>query len=120
MIHTESLDDHVKCLEEVLKRLSGANMTSNPSKCVFGIETNEVLGRNVGNGSITPVMRTMKKIEEAERPKTKTQVRSFLGLTGYYRDVIQNYSTIVAPLTDLTKKAKPNRVLWEEKHENSI
>ena len=32
---------------------------------------------------------------------------------------IQNYSSIVASLSDLTKKAKPNRVLWEEKHENS-
>ena len=39
LIHTESFDDHVKCLEEVLKRLSEANMTARPSKCFFGFET---------------------------------------------------------------------------------
>ena len=48
----------------------------------------------MGNGSITPITRTLEEIEEAERPKTKKQVRSFLGLTGYHRDFIQNYSTI--------------------------
>ena len=119
LIHTASFDDHVKCLEEVLKRLSEANMTAKPSKCFFGFETIEFLDHNVGNGSITPIMKTLKKTEEAERPKTKKQVRSFLGLTGYYRDFIQNYSTIVAPFTDLTKKIKPNKVIWEEEHENS-
>ena len=119
LIHTESFDDHVRCLEEVLQRLSEANMTAKPSKCFFGYETIEFLGHNVGNGSITPITRTLEKIEEAERPKTKKQVRSFLGLTGYYRDFIQNYSTIATPLSELTKKAKPNKVIWEEKHENS-
>ena len=119
LIHTESFDDHVRCLEEVLQRLSEANMTAKPSKCFFDFDTIEFLGHNVGNGSITPITRTLEKIEEAERPKTKKQVRSFLGLTGYYRDFIQNYSTIAAPLSELTKKAKPNKVIWEEKLENS-
>ena len=41
LIHTENFDDHVKCLEGVLQRLSGANMTAKPSKCFFGFETIE-------------------------------------------------------------------------------
>ena len=52
-------------------------------------------------------MKTLKKIE---RPETKKQVRSFLGLTRYYRDFIQSYSTIVAPLTDLTQEKNQTRL----------
>ena len=73
----------------------------------------------MGNGSSTPITRSLEKIEEAERPKTKKRIRSFLGLTGYYRYFIQNYSTIAAPLSELTKKRNPNKVIWEEKHESS-
>lgn len=45
---------------------------------------------------------------------TKTQVREFLGLTGYYRWFILNYAAMVAILTDLTKKSAPVQVQWME------
>ena len=47
-------------------------------------------------------------------PKTKTDVRAFLGLTGYYRRFIPDYATVAAPLTDLVKKACPNKVQWSQ------
>ena len=43
---------------------------------------------------------------------SKKQVRPFLGLTGYYRKFIPEYATIAVPLTDLTRKSSPNRVVW--------
>ena len=53
-------------------------------------------------------------------PKTKKQVRGFLGLTGYYRKFIPNYAEKAAPLTDLTKKALPDKVNWKEDCERSF
>ena len=51
-------------------------------------------------------------IQTFEQPQTKTHVRAFLGLTCYYRKFIPNYSSVAAPLSDLTKKSQPNQVNW--------
>ena len=60
------------------------------------------------------------KIRNAERPKTKKQVRAFLGLAGYYRKFIPAISDVAAPLTDLTRKGQPNNVAWQDEHERSF
>ena len=50
-------------------------------------------------------------------PTTKKQVRSFLGFLGYYFKYIPIFSTIAAPLSDLTRKGQPNKVSWQERQE---
>ena len=60
------------------------------------------------------------KIQDAVPPKTKTQVRSFLGLTGYYRKFVNNYAHVTAPLTDLVKKGCPNNVEWREPQQKAF
>ena len=60
------------------------------------------------------------KIKDAEEPTTKKQVRSFLGLANYYRKFIPNFATIAAPLTDLTKKGMPNKVVWGPAQERAF
>ena len=57
-------------------------------------------------------------IREATRPQTKRQMKSFLGLTGFYRRFIPSFSSIASPLTDLTKKDRPNSIKdWQDKHD---
>ena len=71
-----------------------------------------VLGHVVGNGTVCPQKSKLKAVESFEVPTMKTQVRTFLDLTGYYWRFITEYATTAAPLSDLTKKLAPNQVEW--------
>ena len=53
-------------------------------------------------------------------PRIKKQLRSFLGLIGYYRMFVQNFAGKAEPLTDLTTKGRPNIPVWEEKHQQAF
>ena len=53
-------------------------------------------------------------IERIEPPKMKKEVRTFLDMTGYYRWFVPDYSTMAAPLTDMTHKTQPNQVEWTQ------
>ena len=53
-------------------------------------------------------------IQVVQQPQTKTQVRVFLGITGYYRRFIKNFLTAAAPLSDLTQRSAPNTVKWTQ------
>ena len=55
-----------------------------------------------------------------KQPKTKKEVRSFLGLCGYYRKFIPNFSSIATPLSDLTRKSMPKQVKWNEKYHKAF
>ena len=54
----------------------------------------------------------MEAVQAFSKPVTEKQVRAFPGITGYYRKFIPNYSTLAAPLTDLTRKNRPTKVTW--------
>ena len=60
------------------------------------------------------------KTKHAPQPKTKMQVRTFLGLTGFYRKFIPDYAQVVSLLTALTKKGQPNNVHWSNKEQKSF
>ena len=65
------------------------------------------LGRVVGQGQVRPVDAKVRAVEQYPVPTTKKELMCFLGLVGYYRTFCRNFSTVVAPLTDLLKgKAK--------------
>ena len=60
------------------------------------------------------------KICKAPVPRTVTEVRSFLGLAGYYRKFIDNYATLVSSLTDLTKKGRPTNIIWTDETDRAF
>ena len=121
IVFSETWEDHVKTLREVIQRLREAGLTAKPSKCAIGYRSIECLGHVVEeNRRLLPNQDKVKSILEAKRPTTKTQIRSFLGLVGFYRKFIPNFSAVAAPLSDLTKKGCPTRVRWTESQEKAF
>ena len=117
LIYTETWEKHLEVLREVLTRIRKANMTIRPTKCHLGLEEIEFLGHVVGKCSIKPVPEKTRKILEATEPVTKKELRSFLGLAGYYRQFIPDFAAVAVPLTDLTRKGSPNRLPWRQIHQ---
>lgn len=67
-----------------------------------------------------PDLDKIEAVRNAPIPQTKKQVRAFLGLAGFYRKFIPNFSAIAIPLSDLTKKGQPNRVVWTESQQKAF
>lgn len=120
IVHTETWEEHIKILEELFRRIKEANLTVRPTKCRFGYSKVDFLGHHLGEGEIGLQQNNVEKIKATKPPQTKKEVRSFLGLTGYYRNYIPNYATIAAPLTDLTKKGCPNKVEWGDSQQKAF
>ncbi|KAJ1196314.1 hypothetical protein NDU88_000185 [Pleurodeles waltl] len=111
-VFSSSWDDHLVHLWKVLEALQKAGLTIKASKCQIGQGKVVYLGHLVGGEQIAPLQGKIQTIIDWVPPTTQTQVRAFLGLTGYYRRFIKNYGSIAAPLNDLTSKKMPKKVLW--------
>ena len=59
-------------------------------------------------------------ISEARRPETKKQIRSFLGMVGFYWRFIPQFAEIALPLTSLMEKCKPKKLVWEDEHQRAF
>ena len=88
-----------------------------PTKCVLGADSIEVVGHRISDGINGLHEDNVAKIRHAKRPRTKKEVRAFLGLIRYYREFIPNYAAKAVPLSDLTKKGRPNQVVWSDAQE---
>ena len=120
VIHSDSWENHMAHIKQVLKRLQDARLTAKPKKCKFGMSRTEYLGFVIGQGKVSPKQGKIQGIQSFVRPTTKTGVRSFMGMANYYRGVIPNFAQITAPLSDLLRKNMPNTIVWNEDCENSF
>ncbi|GBN48694.1 Retrovirus-related Pol polyprotein from transposon 17.6 [Araneus ventricosus] len=118
VIAAGSFDEHLSKLEMVFQRLQKANLKVKPSKCSFLKDQITYLGHTVREGQVYPDKKNLDSIREALPPKTKRQVRSFLGLTGFYRKFIPKYYEIALPLTELTKDC--NGFKWTEMEQSAF
>ena len=120
LLATESWDQHLSILKRLLRRLNEVNLSVRPTKCYLGFHELSFLGHKIGHGNLKPEEDKVSKIQEAPRPSNKSQLRSFLGLAGYYRKFVDNYASIALPLTNLTKKGSPDNLPWDESCQKSF
>jgi hypothetical protein len=106
IVHSKTLEDHLQHLRTVLEAHRRGGLKLQPSKCkIFQLEV-EYLGHIVSGQGIRTIAEYVKVIQDWPLPRTRSDIRIFIGKCAYYRKFIKGFSGIAAPLTDLAGKGK--------------
>ena len=102
LVLTESsFSNHIKDLEQVFIRLKSAGLQCNAPKCNFATYETEYLGYNLTQNGIQPIVKKIAAIQAISEPVNKKELRRFIGLCNYYRDLWPQRAHTMAPLTSL-------------------
>ena len=104
IVFSSTWEEHLACLRQVFERLRHANLKLGAEKCAFAAKEVSYLGHRVTEEGLLPDPALLTAIREIPPPKTATEVRSFLGLAGYYRRYVKTFAPIAGPLHALTRK----------------
>ncbi|XP_022157398.1 uncharacterized protein LOC111024105 [Momordica charantia] len=104
LIYSKTEQCHEEHLRQVLTTLQGNKLYAKFSKCELWLDQVAFVGHIVTKEGIAVDPTKVEAISNWPRPSSVTEIHSFLGLAGYYRKFIQNFSRIAAPLTQLTRK----------------
>ncbi|XP_022031400.1 uncharacterized protein LOC110932367 [Helianthus annuus] len=118
LVYSRSKAEHARHLREVLEILRKEKLYAKFSKCAFWLREVQFLGHVI---NAEGVLVDPSKIDAVVRwlsPKSPTEIRSFLGLAGYYRRFIQDFSKIALPLTRLTRKKE--KFVWGKEQEEAF
>ena len=102
----------------VLQRHRDHKLYAKFKKCEFWLSEVSFLGHIIGKNGIMVDPNKIESVKNWPRPKSVTEIRSFLGLAGYYRRFVEGFSKLSMPLTELTKKNQ--RFVWSDKCETSF
>lgn len=102
-IFSVSLEEHLQALDKVLLRLKQHGLIIQPDKCEFMKRDCHYLGHVVTADGIKPNPNKIEAIVKYPIPKTPKQIKSFLGVVGFYRKFIRNFAHIAKPLTNSLK-----------------
>jgi hypothetical protein len=112
LIYSKNEAEHAKHLHIVLQRLRDHKLYAKFSKCEFWLDSVKFLGHTISKDGISMDRSKVQDVMDWKPPKSVHQIRSFLGLAGYYRRFIPDFSRIAKPMTELLKKGV--KFVWSE------
>ena len=118
LVYSKNEEEYEEHLCLVLQKLRENQLYAKLSKCEFWLDEVSFLGHVITNGGIAVDPGKVKDVLDWEPPETVSEIRSFLGLAGYYRRFIKNISKIAKPLTSLLEKGKDFK--WTDACQNSF
>lgn len=104
LIFSKSLQEHYDKLSKVFNRLQKSNLKIEPSKCHFLMKEVHYLGHTLTESGIRPDVSKLKAITDFPQPRNEKELKSFLGMFGYYRKFVPNFAKLTKPLTSQLKK----------------
>ena len=119
-IYSNPCKDHLSKLDQTLKQLVDAVLTLKMVKCQFAIEHCKYLGNRIRHGQQHLQTSVIKAIQMFKVKRRKKDIRAFLSMTGYYRRFVKEYAAIAATLSDMMRKAHPDKVKWREIHDKAF
>ena len=119
-INKGTFSEHLEQLEEIFRRCQKANLQLNANKCNFGINEIDYLGYIVTPEGVKPDPKKIKAIQAMERPTTVTEVRRFIGMIQYYRDLWPKRSHTLQPFTSVSSGKKGTRIKWSPELESAF
>ena len=104
LVYSRTKQEHEVHLRLVLQRLQEKKLYAKFKKCEFWLEKVSFLGHMVSREGISVDPSKVEAVSQWKRPNNATEIRSFLGLAGYYRRFVEGFSRVAQPLTQLTPK----------------
>src|SRR5210317_1926098 len=110
-IFSNSYEEHMQVIKEVVQRLQTAGFKINPLECEWCVKETDFLGHWMTPEGIKPWRKKIDAVLKMGKPKTTTQLRSFLGAVTYYRNMWPRRSHLLHPLTQLTGSGKNQPII---------
>ncbi|CAA7038420.1 unnamed protein product [Microthlaspi erraticum] len=118
LVYSRSQEEHATHLRLVLEKLREQKLFAKLSKCSFWQREMGFLGHIVSAEGVSVDPAKIEAIRDWPRPSSATEIRSFLGLAGYYRRFVKGFATMAQPMTKLTGKDVP--FIWSAECEESF
>jgi ribonuclease HI len=118
LVYSRSAEEHEQHLRVVLGKLRSHQLYAKFSKCEFWLQKVSFLGHVLTAEGVAVDPEKVTAVSEWKQPTSVSEIRSFLGLAGYYRRFIEGFSRIARPMTELLKKDK--KFVWTEACERSF